>query len=687
MTRLRQLLHFIAPLLLIGLGAVAAPSLRPGLGGLPYADAGGTGVTFRVWAPNATSVVVAGTFNGWNTTAHPLFAEGTNGCWSADVATAQPGDAYKYVLDGGTWRTDPRVRTFDGSEFQNTLVLTAGVAAAQAFASTGWTDRAFYELHIGTFRDPDPNDALPGTFYDAIGGLDHLADLGITDVQLMPVTEFRTSRSWGYNPAYPLAVEDTYGGREGLRAFTAACHARGLRVHMDVVHNHWDAGGNLWAFDAASPTNLGGIYFYGDTGRCCTAWGPRPDYERPEVRALILDSVREYLDLGCDGFRWDAVSQMYYSASTFIPAATSLTREASALVRARGGTMVAENAANVSPASFDAEWSYRVHSVLADQLGRQSEMIMNVGAISDALRATGFTNIIFLENHDTAGLLNSWALRWPTRVGTNGQSLAEVKARARVGAVIAFTCRGTPLLFQGQEFGVTNLWHDDRPLDWSDPAAAQNKAFYRDLIRVRRNLDGVTASLLTTQQTVTMYGRPSGLDVHRGGNSNRVVVAVNLSQTGAVHWSMTFPQAGWWHVALSSDDTAYGGGGAGLRSIYVTNTNDLDLVVPGITAVVYTRGLPPDRDADGDGLTNAQEVDLGTDPVDPASAAVFGALRRAGGGLQFDVTIAPGGPRWLEASSNLVDWSPVWQTNVATGAPLTLTLPESTETQRFFRVR
>ena len=666
--------------------AWAGPSARPGWGGTPYADAGGTGVTFRVWAPAAADVVVAGTFNGWSTTATPLASEGTNGCWSADVGEARAGDSYKYLVDGN-WRTDPRALAFDGSAYQNTLIVAPGAAAPQAYATTGWTDRVFYELHVGTFRDPDPNDALPGTFYDAIGGLDHLADLGITDVELMPVAEFPTARSWGYNPTYPLAVEASYGGREGLRAFTAACHARGLRVHADIVFNHLvGTNSDLWAFNGASATNLGGIYFYGDTARCSTVWGPRPDYDRPEVRALILDTVQSYLDLGCDGLRWDAVSQMFYSASAFIPAATNLLRDAGAAVRARGGSMIAENAAVRCRIGFDAEWSYAVHAVLVDQLARTNEMIMNTGAISDALRATALTNVIFLENHDTAGLLNSAAQRWPVRVSTNGQSQAEARARARLGAVIEFTCRGTPMLFQGQEFGHTNLWHDDRPLSWTDPDAAQHEALYRDLIRLRRNLDGVTAGLLTTQQTVSMYGRPSGLDIHRGGASNRVVVAINLSQTGAVHWSMSFPVAGWWHVALSSDDTAYGGSGAGLHSVYVVNTNDLDLLVPGLTAVVLTQGLPPARDADGDGLSNGQEVEIGTDPLDPASAAACGGLRRAGAGFELDVTCAPGGTRWLEASPDLAEWSAVLQTNAA-GLRVTIPLPESAETQRFFRVR
>jgi 1,4-alpha-glucan branching enzyme len=667
--------------------AAAAPSPRPGLGSSPFADASGTGVTFRVWAPAATQVVVAGTFNGWNMAAHPLFPEGTNGCWSADVGAARAGDDYKYVLDGGTWRTDPRARVFDGSAFRNTRVVDAGPAAGPTFAPTGWTDRVIYELHIGTFRDPDPNDALPGTFHDAIAGLDHLVDLGVTDVEILPVAEFLSDRSWGYNPTYSLAIEDSYGGREGLRAFTSACHARGLRVLVDIVHNHWDNfASDVWAFNGASAINQGGLYFYGDTGRCCTAWGPRPNYDRPEVRTLILDSVREYLDLGCDGFRWDAVAEMFFSGSVFIPSATSLVTEAAALVRARGGAMVAENGAAPCRAGFDAEWSYTLHGALNDQLARSNNLTMNMGVLTDALRATARTNIVFLENHDTAGLLNSWAQRWPVRMATNGLPPAFAAARARIGAVLAFTSRGTPLLFQGQEFGGTNLWHDDRPLTWNDPGSEPTRAFYRDLLRLRRNLDGITPGLLATQQTTVAYGSPAGLQVVRGSTGQAVLVLANLTPTSVVRW-MSFPATGWWHVALSTDDTVYSGGGGGLSSVWVTNASFTSLRIPGHTALVLTRGLPPDRDADGDGLTNARETQLGTDPLDALSAAAMGALRTDAEMVALTIGCATGATLRLEASPDLQNWSLLLQTNAGSATTVELRPPLGSSTPTFFRLR
>ena len=132
-----------------------AQSSRPGWGAMPYADAGGAGVTFRVWAPNATTVWVPGQFNGWTGSSNPLTQEGTTGYWSADVTTASPGDQYKFLIDGTRWKRDPRSRMVEH---------TAGNSIIYDPAAFDWTgdtrplpalsDLVIYEMHIGAFHDP-----------------------------------------------------------------------------------------------------------------------------------------------------------------------------------------------------------------------------------------------------------------------------------------------------------------------------------------------------------------------------------------------------------------------------------------------------------------------------------------------------------------------------------------------------
>src|SRR5207248_7320862 len=132
-------------------------------------------------------------------------------------------------------------------------------------AAYPWTDRDWhgmpldrfvvYELHVGTFS-PE------GTFDGVVKHLDDLAKLGVTTIELMPVAQFPGTRNWGYDGVFPFAVQNSYGGPDGLKALINACHQRGLAVVLDVVYNHIGPEGNgLAKF---------GPYF---TGRYKTPWG------------------------------------------------------------------------------------------------------------------------------------------------------------------------------------------------------------------------------------------------------------------------------------------------------------------------------------------------------------------------------------------------------------------------------
>src|SRR5260370_4926869 len=139
-----------------------AQSARPGWGSTPYHDASGTGVTFRVWAPNVTSVYVPGTFTNWSTTATRLVQEqiggAGDGIWSADVAGATNGSQYKYYINnnGGIYKHDPRSRwvtaagTASGA---NDIVYdpTAFNWNGDSLAPPALNDLFIFEIHISTF--------------------------------------------------------------------------------------------------------------------------------------------------------------------------------------------------------------------------------------------------------------------------------------------------------------------------------------------------------------------------------------------------------------------------------------------------------------------------------------------------------------------------------------------------------
>jgi 1,4-alpha-glucan branching enzyme len=241
-----------------------------------------------VWAPNATAVSVVGSFNSWNATANPLYSEGSNGKWSVDVAGVTAGAQYKFAItyNGVTkQKVDARARQVTNS-IGNGIVVAPSTYAWSTFSMPGWHDLVIYEMHIGTYNDTAGGN--PGTWQTAIAKLDHLDDLGVSAVKVMPIAEFAGDFSWGYNPAHPFAPESIYGTPIDMKDFVDECHQRGIAVIIDVVYNHLGPSDlDMWRFDGPSTGSYGGIYFFQDW-RAPTPWGDtRPDYGRGEVRSFL----------------------------------------------------------------------------------------------------------------------------------------------------------------------------------------------------------------------------------------------------------------------------------------------------------------------------------------------------------------------------------------------------------------
>jgi 1,4-alpha-glucan branching enzyme len=278
-------------------------AVHPGMGAIVHER----GVAFRVWAPNAEAVAVTGSFADWDEAGTPLAAEG-GGTWYADVENAKAGDEYKFLIttaEGETLsRVDPYARAVTSSV--GNAIVVAPAPPTGGFEGTAWNRLVIYEMHIGTFHRPDED--TPGTFEDAIARLAHLRRLGVNAVQIMPAAEFAGELSWGYNPAHIFAVESTYGGPDGLRAFVEAAHKAGIAVILDVVYNHFGPSDlDLWRFDGWSENDKGGIYFYNDWKSESTPGAtPGPTTGAAEVRQFIRDNALFWLEeYGIDGLRFD----------------------------------------------------------------------------------------------------------------------------------------------------------------------------------------------------------------------------------------------------------------------------------------------------------------------------------------------------------------------------------------------
>ncbi|RYE43430.1 MAG: malto-oligosyltrehalose trehalohydrolase, partial [Sphingobacteriales bacterium] len=161
-----------------------------------------------------------------------------------------------------------------------------------------------YELHIGTFT-PE------GTFLSAINKLDHLLELGITAVEIMPISSFPGERNWGYDGVFPFAVQESYGGPEQLQNFVSECHQRGIAVILDVVYNHFGPEGNHLADF--------GPYF---TDKYQTPWGQAINFDDANcdgVRAYFIENVLMWLrDFHIDALRLDAVHAINDFSATHI---------------------------------------------------------------------------------------------------------------------------------------------------------------------------------------------------------------------------------------------------------------------------------------------------------------------------------------------------------------------------------
>lgn len=196
------------------------------------------------------------------------------GYWKDTVDNVLPGTLYLYKIGNKIERPDPASRfqpegvhgpsqVIDQNEFQWDDVSWKGIDLK---------DFIIYELHAGTFTEE-------GTFEAIIPYLDYLKDLGITAVELVPVAQFPGSRNWGYDGAYPFAVQNSYGGPNGLKSLVNSCHKKGIAVILDVVYNHLGPEGNYLR-------DLG-PYF---TGKYKTPWGDAVNFDGP-----YSDEVRRFL--------------------------------------------------------------------------------------------------------------------------------------------------------------------------------------------------------------------------------------------------------------------------------------------------------------------------------------------------------------------------------------------------------
>ncbi|MER7579101.1 malto-oligosyltrehalose trehalohydrolase [Kitasatospora sp. NPDC097691] len=435
---------------------------------------------YEVWAPHAASrvrVEVDGT-------EHELArCADRDGWWSGEA----PAGDYAFRLDDGPPLPDPRSAWQPHGPHGPSRAVDH---AAFRWSRTGWRGRALpgavlYELHIGTFT-------ARGTFDAAAEHLDHLVELGVDFVELMPVCPFPGRHGWGYDGVSLWAVHEPYGGPEGLKRFVDTAHRKGLGVVLDVVHNHLGPAGNyLPAY---------GPYF---TDRHHTPWGSAVNLDAPgsdEVRAYLIGSALAWLrDYRIDGLRLDAVHALADDRAVHFLEELSHEVRRLAVTTNRPLFLIAESDLNTPRTTappeaggqgLTAQWSDDFHHALHCALTGESHGYYGdfarepLAAVAKALTrgffhdgtwssfrgrshgrpfptAEGHRLLGYLQTHDQIG----------NRALGDRISTTLPGGRLACGAALVLTSPFTPMLFMGEEWGAATPWQYFT--DHTDPDLAE----------------------------------------------------------------------------------------------------------------------------------------------------------------------------------------------------------------------
>jgi maltooligosyltrehalose trehalohydrolase len=592
---------------------------------------------FLVWAPLADRVEVH--LVGPGEALFPL-ESGPRGYFQGTLNGVGPGRLYFYRLDGEKDRPDPT------SRFQPRDVHGPSQVVDLRFP---WGDRGWlglplqefilYELHVGAFSPA-------GTFAAIIPQLDALKDLGVTALELMPVAQFPGSRNWGYDGAFPYAVQNSYGGPRGLKKLVNACHKKGLAVVLDVVYNHLGPEGNyLWDY---------GPYF---TDRFHTPWGDAVNFDGPhseEVRRFFRENALYWVsEFHIDALRLDSVDRIVdQSAQPFLgELARAVHGEAERL--GRRVYLMAESDLNDSRfirppdlggLGLDVHWNddfhHALHCLLTGEADGYYQDYGRVAHLAKAIReGFGYTGeysryrqrrrgspsldipasrfLVFSQNHDQVGN-RLYGERLSRLV-----SLAALKLAAGVVLLSPFI----PLLFMGEEYGETApfqyfvshldpalveavrrgrreefsgfIWDGDPPDPQGEETFRLSKIdrgllqeghhrtlleLYRELIRWRKELPAL-ACLSKEDLEAVSFEEPRVLLVRRWHGEDEVLALFHFGLGPA---AVTVPVSpGRWRKILDSEDECWYGSGSPAPTA-IDSAGQATLTLPPQAFVLYS---------------------------------------------------------------------------------------------------
>ena len=594
-------------------------------------------VRFKVWAPGTDnlSVRVSTPDRG----ARDFALHKNEWGYHEGMVMANESDHYYYVIDSTAVRPDPASRFQpEGVHGPSQIVDPSAFAWKDGdWKGKSLKDYIIYEVHIGTFT-PE------GTFDAAIDRLDHLKDLGITAVEIMPVCQFPGNRNWGYDGVYPFAPQNTYGGPAAFKRLIDTCHGKGLAVVLDVVYNHLGPEGNYFGSYAAD-------YF---TDRYKTPWGDAINFDGPlsdPVRHYFISNAIYWLtEYHIDALRLDAVQGIFdFSACHFLKELAACVHRESRAV-GREFYVIAESDLNdvriIDPPEaggygLDAVWNddfhHSLHALLTGDkrayycdFGRPAHMAKALregfvysGQYSPHRRRRhgnsskgrpGRQFVVFSQNHDqTCNTMERPACT---------ESLGQLKLRA--GIVLLSPC--IPLLFMGEEYGekapfhyfvshldpalgtkVANardkefsaLWNaepsdpraestflDSKIMDRRTGSEEQDRlySFYRMLVRLRTEIPALGCSL-KERARVRVFRKEKMLFMKRLVGGSAAFLLFNFKD-GSSEADLRLPE-GTWRKMLDSEAVEWGGDGSEASDVIKSEGDTILFEMPLHSLLVY----------------------------------------------------------------------------------------------------
>jgi 1,4-alpha-glucan branching enzyme len=617
------------------------------------------GATFRVWAPRAKDVYVSGDFNTWKQDASSRLDPIAGGHWVGFVPGLKDGDPYLYWINGtGStgYKRDPHARllTFLPAFPDSDCVLRDPSLFPwheTGFHPPAFSDTVVYQLHVGTYSMMAG--AHDGSFLDVIEKIPYLAALGVNAIEPMPVQEFQTEFSLGYNGSDYFSPENEYAETEAtkltgyfdavnailvkagqppyasvdvlrgadsqLRALIDVCHVYCIAVILDVVYNHagggFDEKASLWFLDRMPYGNNNDSLYFTDQG---WAGGEIFAYWNGDVRQFLVDNAKFfYAEYRIDGFRFDEVSVMdryggWPTCQQITDALRAAKPEALQVAEYWPVNSAVVASSGSGGAGFDATWHDGLRITVRAALGAAAggaTAFVDMGAIGNAIENPGLPNrwraVPCLENHDI--VYAGRDQRIARLAGGNDSRSWYARSRSRFSMGLLLTSPGIPLIFMGQEFLEDKQWSDTpnvshllwwQGLDSGDKTMTDFLRFTRELIALRKNqaaLRGEGCSI------IHVHNQNRVLAFHRWveGVGADVVIVSSLSEQNWYGYQLGFPGGGHWMEVFNSDvydkwvnpTTAGNFGGVNASGPPLHNQpNSASVTIPANGFVVFARG-------------------------------------------------------------------------------------------------